>query len=77
LGGEAIESVGEPRAMIVQECFQVFENSVKDVIDIFLRLFIPESKVLSKNKPVKWCLINEKALLAMKAHFDSTVEAAI
>ena len=77
LVGEAIEGAREPREMIVEEYFEVFENSAKDVMDIFLRLFVPESKVLSKNKPIKWCVINEKALPVTKAHFDSKVEAAI
>jgi hypothetical protein len=63
--------------MIVEEYFEVFENWVKDVMDIFLRLFVLESKVLSKNKPIKWCVINHKALPVTKAHFDSKVEEAI
>jgi hypothetical protein len=46
-------------------------------MDIFLRLFVPESKVLSKNKPIKWCVIKEKALPVTKARFDSKVEEAI
>jgi hypothetical protein len=46
---------------------------VKDLMDIFLRLFVPESKVLSKSKLIKWGIINEKALSVMKAHFDSKV----
>jgi hypothetical protein len=28
-------------------------------------------------KPIKWCVINEKALPVTKAHFDSKVEAVI
>ena len=40
-------------------------------------LIVPEGKVLSKNKPIKWCVIKEKALPVTKAHFDSKVEAAI
>ena len=63
--------------MIVDKYWEVNENSVKDVMDIFLRLFVPESKVLSKNKPIKWCVIKEKALPVTKAHFDSKVEAAM
>jgi hypothetical protein len=77
LEGEAIECAPEPREMIVEEYHEVFENWVKDVMDIFLRLFVPESKVLSKNKSIKWCVINQKALPVTKAHFDSKVEAAI
>jgi hypothetical protein len=50
---------------------------VKDLMDISLRLFVPESKVRSKNKPIKWGIVNEKALPVMKAHFDSKVEAVI
>jgi hypothetical protein len=46
-------------------------------MDIFLRLFVPESKVLSKNKPIKWCVIKEKALPVTKARFDSKVKEAI
>jgi hypothetical protein len=33
--------------------------------------------VLSKNKPIKWCVIKEKALPVKKARFDSKVEEAI
>jgi hypothetical protein len=69
--------VAEPQEMRIEEYWRVNENSVKDIMDIFLRLFVPESKVLSKNKPVKWCVINEKALPVTKAHFDSKVEALI
>ena len=54
LGGEAIESVAEHQDMMEVEYWEVNENSVKDIMDIFLRLFVPESKVLSKNKPIKW-----------------------
>jgi hypothetical protein len=50
---------------------------VKDLMDIFLRLFVPESKVLSKNKPIKRGAINEKTLPVMKAHFDSKAKARI
>jgi hypothetical protein len=64
-GDRAVEGVADPQEMIV------------DVMDIFLRLFVPESKVLSKNKPIKWCVIKEKALPVTKAHFDSKVEAAM
>jgi hypothetical protein len=77
LGGEAMESVTVSEQVIVDEYWQVHENSVKDVMDIFLRLFVPESKVLSKNKPIKWSVLNEKALPVTKEHFDSKVEAAI
>jgi hypothetical protein len=77
LGGEEIESVAEHQEMIEVECWEVNENSVKDIMDIFLRLFAPESKVMSKNKPIKWCVIKEKALLVMKAGFDSKAEEAI
>jgi hypothetical protein len=80
LGGGAIERVAEPREMIVEEYYQVFENSVKYVMDILLRLFVPESKRYSQrtNQSSQWCIIkNEKALPATKAHFDSKAEAAI
>ncbi len=63
--------------MMEVEYWEVNENSVKDIMDIFLRLFVPESKVLSKNKPIKWCVIKEKALPVTKARFDSKVEEAI
>jgi hypothetical protein len=77
LGNRAVEGVADPQEMIEDEYWEVNENSVKDVMDIFLRLFVPESKVLSKNKPIKWCVIKEKALPVTKAHFDSKVEAAM
>jgi hypothetical protein len=76
-GDGAVEGVADPQEMIVDEYWEVNENSVKDVMGIFLRLFVPESKVLLKNKPIKWCLIKEKALLVTKAHFDSKVEATM
>ena len=59
------------------EYWEVNENSVKDIMDIFLRLFVPERKVLSKYKPIKWCAIKEKALPVTKARFDSKVKGAI
>jgi hypothetical protein len=77
LGGEAIESVAEHQEMIEVEYWEVNENSVKDIMDIFLRLFVPESKVLSKNTPIKWCVTKEKALPVTKARFDSKVDEAI
>jgi hypothetical protein len=73
-----MESVTVPEQGIVEEYWQVYHNSVKDVMDIFLHLFVPESKVLSKNKPIKWSVLNEKALPVTKEHFlDSKAEAAI
>jgi ATP sulfurylase len=63
--------------MMEVEYWEVNENSVKDIMNIFLGLFVPESKVLSKNKPIKWCVIKEKALPVMTARFDSKVEEAI
>jgi hypothetical protein len=77
LRGNAIESVAENQEMIVNKYWEVNENSVKDIMDIFLRLFVPESKVLTKNKPMKWWVIKEKALPVTKAHFDSKSEEAI
>jgi hypothetical protein len=71
LGGEAIESSAEHQEMIEVEYWEVNETLVKDIMDIFLRLFVPESKVLSKNKPIKWCVIKEKALPVTKAQFNS------
>jgi hypothetical protein len=77
LRGDAIGSVAENQEMIVNEYWEVNENSVKDTMDIVLRLFVPESKVLTKNKPIKWCVIKEKALPVTKARFDSKIEEAI
>jgi hypothetical protein len=77
LRGDAIESVAENQEMIVNKYWEVNENSVKDIMDIFLHLFVPESKVLTKNKPIKWCVIKEKALPVTKARFDSQIEEAI
>jgi hypothetical protein len=76
LGGEAMEGVAEPEQVILEEYWQVFENSVKYVMEraTFVRLFVSESKAFSKNKPIKWGVINEKALPVTKAHFDSKVE---
>jgi hypothetical protein len=76
-GDGAVEGAADPQEMIVDKYWEENENSVKDVMDIFLRLFVPESKVLSKNKPIKWCVIKEKALPVTKAHFDSKVEATM
>jgi hypothetical protein len=68
---EAMEGVAEPEQVILEEFWQVFKNLVKDLMDTFLRLFVPESKV-------KWGIINEKALLVMKALLTAKlVEATI
>jgi hypothetical protein len=50
---------------------EVKENLVKDVMDIFFHVFAPESKVLWKNKLIKWCAINDKALPVKKAQQQS------
>jgi hypothetical protein len=71
-----MEGVAEPEQLILEEYWQEFENLVKDVMDICLWLFVPESKILSKNKPIKWVVFNEKALPVAKAHFGRKVEAA-
>jgi hypothetical protein len=41
-----MKGVIEPQQVILEEYWQVLENLVKDAVDIFLRLFVPESKVL-------------------------------
>jgi hypothetical protein len=46
-------------------------------MDMFLRLFVPNSGVLVKNKRVKWETLNEKVVkvgLLTKTQFDSRVE---
>ena len=72
-----MEGVADPQEMIVEEPWQVKDNLVKDVMDIFLHLRVAESKVILKTKPIKWCVINEQALPVPKAHFNSKVEAQI
>jgi hypothetical protein len=73
-----MEGVAEPKQVFLEEYWQVCKNWVKDVIDIFLQLFVWQSKVLSKNKLTKcWGVINKKALPVTKAHFDSKIEATI
>jgi hypothetical protein len=75
-GDRAVEGVADPQEVIVEESWEVHKKLVKDVMDVFLPLFVPESNRLSNSKPIKWCVINEKALPLMTAHFNSKVEAA-
>jgi hypothetical protein len=49
-----MKGVAEPEQVILEECWQVFKNLVKDAMASFLQLFVPGSKILSKNKLIKW-----------------------
>jgi hypothetical protein len=78
LGGMEMEGgSGGTRTSNSGRILKGFENLVKDATEHFVCLLVPESKVLSKNKPIKRGAINEKTLPVMKAHFDSKAKARI
>jgi hypothetical protein len=61
----------------VTEYWQVRESSLGGTLDLFLRLFVPKSGVLQKNKSIKWKMIQDKIVLLgvlTKTQFDSRVE---
>jgi uncharacterized coiled-coil protein SlyX len=61
----------------VTEYWQVLGNSTSTTMDLFLRLFVPKSGVLQKNKHIKWKTLQEKVIelgVLTKTQFDSRVE---
>ena len=60
----------------VEEYWEVFGGSVSDTMDIFLRLFVLKSGVLSKSKAVKWPIVRTKALPLSQEMLDSKVQLA-
>jgi hypothetical protein len=58
----------------VTEYWQVLGNSTSTTMDLFLRLFVPKSGVLQKNKHIKWKTLQEKVIklgVLTKTQFDS------
>jgi len=67
------EPVGVTRALC--EYWEVRENATDAVMSLFLRLFEPPEKVLTKPKQQKWNVIKRRILPVLSpASFDSKVE---
>jgi hypothetical protein len=59
--------------------WQVVETSTRETMKVFLRLFLPRSGLLSKNKTEMWPVIQRDILAPgylTHAHYDSCVETA-
>jgi hypothetical protein len=76
-GGNYVNRAQEDMNVSVTEYWQVRESSLGGTLDLFLRLFVPKSGVLQKNKSIKWKMIQERIILLgvlTKTQFDSRVE---